>query len=287
MEAVLCVRSSEQARTTTNTKEIEGMNSTQQSSPVRDSSNRNSNTNTMEVTTMKSSKSMNPAKSMFLALFTILFVTASAVTSHGAVIASYDFSPIGSITSDDAEANSTAGNYTVKLGSMSSASNTHFITENLFPGANTLTEVATFNVTADSGYKLNLSSLDFSYAGEEQIAGSTYRYTVFSSADSYATAIYNDPVQSSGTWVKSANIALTDSMFQDLSDITFSIRLATSSTASGTSRLRIISTQSTGSFTGATDLVLNGEMVIPEPSTVALLLLGSAGLLLRRRHRRA
>ena len=133
----------------------------------------------------------------------------------------------------------------------------------------------TFDVAADAGYQLDLSSLDFNVA---RGGGSTPRtYDIRTSLDGFATSLTGvvpvltqRPVQG-GTGYTAVSVDLSAAQFQGLtSPLTFQFRFFTPGVSQNID---------------FDDITLNGEVaVIPEPSSLALLAL-AGGWLFRRRQR--
>ncbi|MFA9478809.1 PEP-CTERM sorting domain-containing protein [Phycisphaerales bacterium AB-hyl4] len=190
--------------------------------------------------------------------------------------------PAGSVHPDV-----TASDYNALGGTeISRSSQTHFIRVDSGDNAAKLATIADsiandmygqFEVTVDPGMLLNLSSLEF---GMQITRGAdTEFFTVHlrSSLDNYASDIDTATLMGDSDVENvdgSALFDLTDAAFQNLTDpIDFRLYMVTDigSRTDGSNIVRI-----------ASDVVLNGT-VVPEPSAVALMGLGSLLVLGRRR----
>lgn len=222
------------------------------------------------------------------ALFALVLVFCIDVANAALIV--YDFDG-GSSSSSDTDVNSTAGSYTALIGGLSSSSNSGFARATDFASANTFTTLSQFSVTANSGFLLDLSSLDFSYGVTQVTDGRNFQFQIYTDVDSFTTPIFDSGLLS-GTGIGSefVNIDLTGASFNNLSDITFRIDglVSDNSGADNQHIMRILSTQTSGggNLAGTTDLILNGTSVaIPEPSVAPLFALGAFALALRRRRR--
>ena len=227
-------------------------------------------------------------------LVTVLLGSFGLVAgAQAAIIAHYDFHN-GSVASIDSQPNSTAGNYINVLGSVSSASHSHWVQPMVFETTG-FHEAATFTATANGGYWMDLSSLEFHYAGQLQYGpgytDATWTYAVFTDVDDYASPIFSDAVHAGDLaephWAKSVNIDLSGPQFQGFDEITFSIRVATDPRTGSSGRyMRVVSSKTSESTIPAVDgdLILRGT-VIPEPGSAVMLMAGVLGLLLWRRRR--
>lgn len=231
------------------------------------------------------------SNSLPCALFVVSIVFFSQA-AHASLIL-YDFNG-GSTMSTDTDVNSTATSYSPSIGGVSSSTDSGFARATDFPSANTLTTLSEFSVTANSGYLLDLDSLDFSY-GVTQVPALDTRnsqFQIYTDVDSYTTPIFDSGLLSgTGNRSLSTNIDLTGTSYNNLSDITFRIRglVSDNTGAANQNIMRILSTQTTGggNLAGATDLVLNGtSFAIPEPSGAPLFALAALLLGLCRRCRR-
>lgn len=132
-------------------------------------------------------------------------------------------------------------------------------------------EFFTFTIAADSGFTLNLTSLDFDSArgGSSGTRGFEVYADVNGNAITIADLLLNvDNETGTRTSPTARSIDLSDAEFQGINSITF--------------RYYPLSTQPGGTvdFDGMT---LNGEVMIPEPASMALLGLGAMALLIRPR----
>ena len=204
-------------------------------------------------------------------LMVVLAVLAFACAAQAAIIAEYTFQ--GSVlTSSDAEANSTAGDFGVSAGSITyttSSSAGRMAAGGLIPVAdsqnnwNGASQAAakyfSFTVTPSSGYQITITGLNFIYNVTTASAQNLGWSIGGTSYDSFARA---------GTTPTAYTSAAQSIVITEATTIHIDGWAATSS--GGNFRLD--------------NVVLNGNVTaIPEPATMGLLGLGALAMVLRRK----
>lgn len=217
--------------------------------------------------------------------FTMIPFLASAPAAQADVLASYAFTGFNP-ASGDTHAESVASNVAVGPGvnaPIISAGGNEFVgaSGDTTAGseADSLTEgdYISFTVTPSVGYQLNLTNLTFnastSWGGSTP---ATWNVALYSSVGGFTSSAqlhhYGEPDGSTGNaWVPQ-NVDLSSAAFQGLT---------------GTIEFRIYFWDGAGGSTSnvrVDDIVLNGAAeLVPEPASVALLGLGGAAALIRRR----
>jgi hypothetical protein len=221
-------------------------------------------------------------KATFLALFLSLLLTLGA---SAAIIVSYDFQTgtTFNLTPDNVAANT--GSSSIANGSFSMFQNQSAYASapslQVNPPVASSSTLAlaigtnsyfTFSVTADPGYKLNLTNLTFNAARGG--ASATRSWHLLSSIGGFTAAnvISEATVTASRPTFAPYDVSLSGAQFQGLE---------------GTTVFRMyVSTPSNGQSMEFDDFVLNGEVLpIPEPSAGGGVLVALAGLALVRRRR--
>jgi hypothetical protein len=237
-------------------------------------------------------------KKILLAL--VLVCSASQAFAQTAFTGTYTWGTNGNTNSFDYNgtniANLTESAFT-KINVFTTANNGNFRATNwaldasvgTLTGTNDPTKYFEFSLTADSGFTLSMSNINFG-VGRSGTGPRTFAWA--SSVNNFASIITNySSLGSSGqftnnngavsfitdsTSTTATNVVLdlSGAAFQDLTSVTFRFYNWNSEASGGTSGL-----QGPLSFSGS---------VVPEPSTYALLVLSAAGLgahMIRRRHR--
>lgn len=218
------------------------------------------------------------------ALCSAAILVLVSVGAHAAVLVQYDFtntftnnntntaSSAASTTVANTTASAFATNGMVGVRSTSSPSSTgnpsFAVTTTQMGGSIDTNEYLNFSLSADSGYVLNLSSLSFAVANAGSAPLPNGQWQVRSSLDNYATSLGTFSSNTTTSTFETKSVSLTGSQFQNLSSIQFRFYLWDLNNSNiGTKALR-------------TDTVtLEGAVVvIPEPSSIALLL-GGVGML--------
>lgn len=240
--------------------------------------------------------------------FLALLIAASSFGIHsaeGVVIAEYLFTtPTDETTtinpySSDVEPYSVASEFTVSGGlnaagaAVSGSSDMAFIRGDSLTttdsGAYTNGDYFQFTVTPEAGVTLNLTTLTFSYGGSNSGTGSTAFTTYFflrtdagANADDFSTDLGSSFSLSRGITGATSNnqmgntspaLNLSGADFQNITTpVTFRIYAYTSDSANG--KINRIDT-----------VILNGTVVVPEPSAAVIGLMSLGTLtLLRKRH---
>jgi hypothetical protein len=214
--------------------------------------------------------------------------TASAVVIVGYTFTSSNVSPTIKDTNVTGGTFGPGGGLGAGYGMSTSGGNptpAPFVRSNVTDEAvsSTSTDYVTFTVTANAGYKLNLTNFTFHYSYESQGGVTTpakiATFTVRSSLDGFAANIgtpINRTVTGTGpSFATDANFSLSGATYQNLTG-PFEIRIYftdDSELANDVARID--------------NLMLNGDVVaIPEPSSLWLLAGGGLlGLAVRRRRR--
>ena len=196
--------------------------------------------------------------------------------AHGDVLADFDFAPSGDPTSDDADAGSTAGPFTINSGAnegstagdigFSGGGEQAFVRTDATSGVGD-DDFFSFTITADAGMTLNLDNIVLD-------------------AVLTTTGTAPEPTGDSTVFVTDEANNVFGSATFDTSGLTSSgtISLGITGVTSQTFRFFFDDTvDDGGDINRLNSVVLNGESVIPEPATLALLGLGGLMLLPRRR----
>lgn len=189
----------------------------------------------------------------------LAFVCLAAFTGRSATIADYALNGIA--TSSDTETNSTAIPITAtgltlgyaNVGGQQGLDTTAKAVDN--------GDSYDFSVTARPGFVLDLNAGTLTLQDRTSHA-STFSYSVFSSVDSFATALASYSLTLADVWT-SRTVDLTGAPFDDLSSVTFRLVLSDTSPANSPDLY-------------FDNITLNGLVLpIPEPTTVTLMLLGT------------
>jgi hypothetical protein len=221
---------------------------------------------------------------VFLALVCLSITT---ISSHAQVLVNYNFATDlnPSTTATNSTASAITATYT-NPGSDWGRSPSFF---NLFvrspqtPATFDSTSYFQFTITPDSGYQFDLTQLSFNYGVQYGGSGPAYQSTfvVRSSVDSFASDIVSVPSSISLTTTStntntpnSATFDLTGALFQNL-------------TAATTFRIYIFDNSSaTANISRLDNIQVDGSIaLIPEPSSIALLLAGGIIVVALRRRR--
>jgi hypothetical protein len=191
-------------------------------------------------------------KIMRAIILSTVLTAGLAGSANAALLANYTLN--NAATSSDADANSTAGSVTatgVTLGYGAAGGQTGLLTT-----ANAVDngDYYAFTVNANLGYLLNLNGGTFSIQDRATDAG-TFSYSVFSSVDSYTTALGTYSLGTANVWT-TRNISLSGATYDNLSSVTFRIVMSDNSSANSRDLL-------------FDNITLDGLTAVPEKSTVA------------------
>jgi len=221
----------------------------------------------------------------FRAVLASFTVWAFSSVTHAAAVVTYSFTN-STLNATSTAANVTAGAITAAPTVNGQQTTTLTLTQGIYASAPFITAARAntnesavrandyifFTLSATAGNKLNLSSFTFNVAQGGGNAGER-EYDVRTSVDNYALSLSGTSpvlIASVRPNFTNVNLDLDKPAFQGLSTITFQIRYFTP-----------------GIFQNVDmdDLIVNGAVVAPEPTSAAAILIGGVGLL-RRRHRR-
>lgn len=226
-------------------------------------------------------------KNLPVLLTTAVILALSPSVGRAAFVTTYEFtggSAAASVSGTDA-ASVTAGDFiNVGAADISSNSEMAFLSMGQTGGdlAAALADDDYFSVTlsaANPGEFLNLSTLTLDYGGSTNGGGATIHLVVQSSLGGFGTGnptltvtpSSNTILGGAGEELTPASVDISSSAFDNLNSVTFQFRFFDSS--------------NTGNSYDRMDNVVFSGAVIPEPSSLLLLLLGGVSSLALRRHR--
>jgi hypothetical protein len=220
-------------------------------------------------------------------LLALVCLSITTISSHAQILVNYNFgadlnpSTMAANASGSAITATWTNNMANAWGRSGTAQNL-FVRSDATPASFDSTKYFEFTITPNSGYQFDLTQLSFNYGAQRENDVPFYNTTIVlrSSVDTFGSDIVSNPDPifassnvNSNTTPNSATLDLTGASFQNLTTAT-------------TFRIYVFDNSNTNqNITRLDDIEITGSVsVIPEPSTIALLLAGTI-MLVALRHR--